>query len=380
MSDQRDLYEVLGVARNAEAGEIKKAYRKLALKYHPDQNPGDKQAEERFKEAADAYGILSDSQKRQQYDQFGHAAFGQGAGMGQGFSNMEDIFSAFGDVFGGGRGGGGGGIFGDLFGGGGRGRSGPHPGRDLKIALELTLEEIDEGVKKTVKLKRNERCNTCEGSGCKKGTSKKTCGTCNGKGQVARNAGFFSMASPCPACQGSGQTIESPCTDCRGQGGKQEKTEIEINIPSGVEEGMRLRISGEGDVGDVGAPRGDLYCVIREREHKIFQRSGPDVLTEVPFSFAQLALGDKVEIPTLRGKGEMSVPSGTKPGKIFRLREQGLPRIEGHGRGDQLVRVFCEVPTKLTDRQKELLREFAEIEEETGGKRSFFERVADYFA
>jgi molecular chaperone DnaJ len=188
------------------------------------------------------------------------------------------------------------------------------------------------------------------------------------------------MAQPCPTCRGAGQSVESPCVECRGQGGKHEKTEIEISIPSGVEEGMRLRISGEGDVGAVGAPRGDLYCIIREYEHKIFQRSGPDVIADVPFSFAQLALGDKVEIPTLRGRVDMSVPAGTKPGKIFRLRDQGLPRIEGHGRGDQLVRVFCEVPTKLTDRQKELLEEFTEIENERTGKKNFFERVTDFFA
>ncbi len=377
MSDKRDFYEVLGVSRNAEAAEIKKAYRKLALKFHPDQNPGNADAEERFKEAAEAYGVLSDSSKRQQYDQFGHAAFGQGAGP-QGFSNMEDIFSAFGDIFGGARGGGG--IFEGLFGGGGRQRGGPAPGRDLQIALEVTLEEVDTGVKKTVSLKRREHCETCKGSGCKEGTGKKKCSTCDGRGQVSRNAGFFSMAQPCPTCRGAGQSIESPCPTCRGQGVKHEKTEIEIAIPSGVEEGMRLRIGGEGDVGDAGAPRGDLYCIIREHEHKAFQRSGPDVMTDIPFSFAQLALGDKVEIPTLRGRGEMSVPAGTKPGKIFRLRDQGLPRIEGHGRGDQLVRVFCEVPTKLTDRQKELLKEFAEIEEESSGKMSFFERVANYFS
>ena len=376
MSDKRDLYEVLGVSRNAEAAEIKKAYRKLALKFHPDQNPGNKNAEERFKEAAEAYDVLSDSSKRQQYDQFGHAAFGQG-GAGQGFSNMEDIFAAFGDIFGAGRGRSG--IFGDIFG-GGRSRRGPAPGRDLQIALEVTLEEIDTGVKKTISLKRRERCDTCEGSGCKQGTGRKKCGTCDGHGQVSRNAGFFSMAQACPTCRGAGQSIEFPCSDCRGQGGKHEKTEIEISIPSGVEDGMRLRIGGEGDVGDVGAPRGDLYCIIREHEHRIFQRSGPDVMADVPFSFAQLALGDKVEIPTLRGRGEMSVPAGTKPGKIFRLRDQGLPRIEGRGRGDQLVRVFCEVPTKLTDRQKKLLKEFAEIEEERTGKKGFFERVNDFFA
>ena len=377
MSDKRDFYEVLGVSRDAEEGEIKKAYRKLALQYHPDRNPDDPEAEERFKEAAEAYDVLGDGEKRRQFDQFGHAAFG--AGGGPQFSSMEDIFSAFGDIFGGG-GGGGGGVFGDLFGGGGRRRSGPRRGRDLKIVLDLTLEEIDTGASKTVALKRVERCTKCTGDGCEPGTSKQTCSTCGGQGQVARNAGFFSMASTCPTCRGAGQVIASPCKECKGAGGVQERKEVELDIPAGVEEGVRLRVGGEGDSGPPGGQRGDLYVLIRETEHKVFQRSGPDVLTEVPFSFPQLALGDKVEIPTLRGKVEMTVPSGTPTGKVFRLRGQGLPRLEGSGRGDQLVRVFAVVPTKLTDRQVELLREFGEIEEEESGRKSFFERVVDYFS
>ncbi len=375
MSDQRDYYEVLGVGRDASAGDIKKAYRKLALECHPDQNQGDPKAEARFKDAAEAYEILGDAEKRRQYDQFGHAAFGPGGGPH--FTNLEDIFSAFGDIFGGG-GSAGGGIFGDIFG-GQRRRSGPRPGRDLKIVIELTLGEIDAGTSKTVSIKRMELCETCSGSGCKSGTSRKTCTTCGGVGQVSRNAGFFSMASACPTCRGAGQVIESPCLNCRGSGKVQEKAEIQITIPPGVEEGMRLRVTGEGDAGAEGAPRGDLYCLIREREHKVFQRSGPDVLTEVPFTFSQLALGDKVEIPTVRGKVEMTVPAGTQSGKVFRLRGQGLPRMEGHGKGDQLVRVFCEVPEHLTDRQKEILREFGELEEEKSGKKTFFERVVDYF-
>jgi len=372
---KRDYYEVLGVPREADATEIKRAYRKLALKLHPDQNQGDKEAEEKFKEAAEAYDILGDEKKRAQYDQFGHAAFGPGGQYsGPTFTNVEDIFQAFGDIFGGG-----GGIFGDLFGGGRSSRGGPRRGRDLKIVIDLTLEEIDQGTTKTVALKRLEHCTTCSGSGAKPGTSQKTCSTCGGRGQIARNAGFFTMASACPTCRGSGQVIESPCGDCGGQGRQQERTEIEIKIPAGIEEGVRLRISGEGDAGSPGGPRGDLYCTIREVDHQVFQRSGPDVLTEVPFSYTQLALGDKVEIPTLRGRVEMNVPAGTQSGKVFRLRGQGLPRLEGRGRGDQLVRVFVEVPTKLGDRQKQLLRELQQIENEKSGEKTFFEKILNYF-
>ena len=376
MSDKRDYYEVLGLGRDASQDDIKRAYRKLAMKHHPDRNAGDKQAEVLFREAAEAYDVLGDEQKRAQYDQFGHAAFGQGGfGAGQRFSNIEDIFAAFGDVFGGG----GGGIFGDLFG-GRRARRGPRAGRDLKIVLDLTLEEIDQGVQRTISLKRQEHCETCKGSGAKPGTSSTTCTTCAGRGQVHRSQGFFTMATTCHVCRGTGQVIESPCADCNGQRRRQVKSEVQINVPEGVEEGMRIRVAGEGDAGDPGAPRGDLYCVIRERDHKVFQRSGPDLITEVPVSFGQLSLGDKVEIPTLRGRAEMAIPPGTESGKVFRLRGQGLPRVEGRGRGDQLVRVFVEVPRKLTDRQKELLREFEQIESEKSGSGSFFDKILNYFS
>jgi len=371
MSEKRDYYEVLGVQRQATEDEIKKAYRKLALKHHPDRNPGDKSAEVRFKEAAEAYGILSDPQKRAQYDQFGHAAFGPGGQFdGQRFTNMEDIFSAFGDIFGGG-------MFGDVF---GRRRGGPQAGRDLKIVLDLSLEEIDTGVDRTVTLKRLEHCKSCSGSGAKPGTSPTACTTCGGRGQIHRNQGFFTMATTCPRCRGAGQVIESPCATCRGVGKSQEKVDIKITIPAGIEEGVRMRISQQGDAGDVGAPRGDLYCMVREVEHRMFQRSGADLMCELPFSFTQLALGDKVEVPTLRGRVDMSIPAGTQSGKVFRLRNQGLPQMEGRGRGDQLVRVFIEVPPKLSDRQKELLREFAELEAKSSGNKSFFEKIAQYFS
>jgi molecular chaperone DnaJ len=375
MSDKRDYYEVLGVERNASPDEIKRAYRKLALKHHPDQNPGDKAAEAKFKEAAEAYDVLGDADKRARYDQFGHAAFAGGGAPGGGrFTNIEDIFEAFGDVFGGG------GIFGDIFGGGGRrGRRGPAAGRDLKIVLDLTLEEIERGVQKTVSLKRQESCETCRGSGAKPGTSPVTCSTCGGRGQVHRSQGFFTMATTCPRCHGTGRTIESPCATCRGAGRVARNAEVRIDVPAGVEVGMRIRISEQGDAGEPGGPRGDLYVVVHEIEHKIFQRSGADLMTEVPFSFTQLALGDKVEIPTLKNRVEMAIPPGTQSGKVFRLRGQGLPVLNGGGRGDQLVRVFVETPRKLTERQKELLREFARIEDEKNGSKSFFDRIVDYF-
>jgi len=376
MSDKRDYYDVLGVPRTASQDDIKRSYRKKALEFHPDRNNGDSSAEEKFKEAAEAYDVLGDAEKRSQYDQFGHAAFAQG-GMGGGtrFSNLDDIFSAFGDIFGGG--GGGGGIFGDLFGGGRR--SGPPRGRDLKIRLDLTLEEIDGGVERTVQIKREELCAPCSGSGAKPGTSPVTCTTCAGRGQVQRSQGFFTMASPCPACRGGGQIIESPCTSCNGAGRQPKKGDVTLQVPAGVEEGMRIRVQGEGDAGPAGGQRGDLYVVIAEKDHKIFQRSGPDLMTEVPFSFGQLTLGDKVEIPTLRGSVEMSIPAGTQSGKVFRLRGQGLPVLDGRGRGDQLVRAFVEIPRKLTDRQRELLEEFEGIEDDKTGSKTFFEKIADYF-
>lgn len=374
MSDKRDYYDVLGVPRTASQDEIKRSYRKKALEFHPDRNNGHSDAEEKFKEAAEAYDVLGDPEKRSQYDQFGHAAFSQG-GMGGGtrFSNLDDIFSAFGDIFGGG----GGGIFGDLFGGGRR--SGPPRGRDLKIRLDLTLEEIDAGVERTVQIKREELCGTCSGSGAKAGTQPVTCTTCGGRGQVQRSQGFFTMASACPACRGAGQIIESPCGSCNGAGRQPEKGDVTLQVPAGVEEGMRIRVQGEGDAGPAGGQRGDLYVVIAEKDHKIFQRSGPDLMTEVPFSFGQLTLGDKVEIPTLRGSVEMSIPAGTQSGKVFRLRGQGLPVLDGRGRGDQLVRAFVEIPRKLTDRQRELLEEFEGIEDDKSGSKTFFEKIADYF-
>jgi len=371
MSEKRDYYEVLGVERNVSPDELKRAYRKKALECHPDRNPGDAQAEAKFKAAAEAYDVLADPEKRKRYDQFGHAGLGQGSFSGTRFTNIEDIFEAFGDVFGGG-------LFGEFFG-GQRRRGGKRPGRDLRIVLELTLEEVDTGVEKQISIKRTEHCGTCKGNGAKPGTAPVVCSTCGGHGQVQRSQGFFTMASTCPRCRGAGKAIESPCADCRGTGGTQRKADLEIQVPAGVEDGMTIRVGNEGDVGEPGAPRGNLHCVIRELEHRVFQRSGADLMTEVPCSFAQLALGDTVEIPTLRGRAEMTIPAGTQSGKVFRLRGQGLPQLEGRARGDQLVRVFVETPKKLTERQQELLREFDQIDQELSGKKSFFEKLAEYF-
>jgi molecular chaperone DnaJ len=372
MATKRDYYEVLGVERTATEDEIKKAFRQAALNHHPDRNPGDSAAEVRFKEAAEAYEVLSDPAKRGQYDRFGPSAFDSGGQYsGPTFTNVEDIFRHFGDIFGGG-------VFGEMFGRGSH--AGPQAGRDLKIALELTLDEIDQGVQRTVSLKRLEPCATCHGSGAQAGTSAVTCSACGGRGQIHRNQGFFTMATTCPRCGGQGTVIEHPCPDCRGAGRLSRKSEIQITIPAGVEEGVRLRVPGQGDAGDPGAPRGDLYCVIQEVEHAFFKRNGADLLCEVPVTFSQLALGRKgLEIPTLRGRAALEIPAGTQNGKLFRLRGQGLAQIDGRARGDLLVRVFIEVPKSLSARQKEILEEFAKLEEQRSGSKSFFERIRNTF-
>lgn len=371
MADKRDYYEVLGVPRNASEEDVKKAYRKLAFQWHPDRNKGNAEAEARFKELAEAYDVLGQGDKRAQYDRHGHAAFEAGMGAGQRFTNVDDIFSAFSDVFGG------------MFGQGGPGRrgspGGPRRGRDLGIALELSLEEIDKGVERTIALKRQDACKTCKGTGAKPGTSASTCKTCGGRGQVVRSQGFFTMAVTCARCRGAGQAIDSPCAPCNGTGRVTASADVKVQLPAGVEEGMRLKLRGEGDAGETGAPRGDLFVEVREKEHKRFQRSGADLMIEIPVSFAQLALGDTVELPTLRGRAEMKIPSGTQSGKVFRLAGQGLPRVEGRGRGDQLVRVYVEVPGKLSERQKDLLREYESLDRKQRGSKSFFDRVMESF-
>ncbi len=378
-SGKRDYYEVLGVPKNTDAAAIKASYRKIALKHHPDKNPGNKDAEERFKEAAEAYEVLSDEKKRQAYDQFGHAGVG-GAGGPQ-FSSVEDIFSAFGDIFGG-RGG----VFEDLFGafGGGGGRSrGAARGRGahLKVDLEITLEDVLKGVKKTIEIQRNERCTDCAGSGAAAGTRPAGCSQCGGRGFVVQKQGFFAMRTTCGRCRGTGEIIEKPCSKCRGVGSVPQAREVTVTIPAGVESGMQLRLSGEGEAGPRGGARGDLYVEIHVRKHDLFRRAGDDILLDVPIGYAQAALGTEIEVPSLKGKNELKIPRGTQPGTTLRMRGLGLPRLDGYGVGNQLVHIVVEVPTRVDDEHEELLRRLAEIEEQSvgGRRRSFWDKVKEIF-
>ncbi len=374
-AEKRDYYDVLGVPKNADAATIKRIYRKIALKYHPDKNPGNKDAEERFKEAAEAYEILSDPQKRERYDRFGHAGVGSGASH---FGSFEEIFSAFGDVFGAG---GGGSIFEDLFGGrrtgGARGRHGAH----LKVDLQITLEDVRTGTRKTIEIQRNETCPTCRGSGAKPGTTPITCAQCGGRGEIVRSQGFFAMRSTCPRCHGTGEVIESPCGACGSRGRRPEKREITVNIPPGVGHGTQLRVSGEGEAGPRGGSRGDLFCEIHVKRHPFFVRHGDDLLLEMPIGFAQAALGAEIEVPTLQGKSRLKIPPGTASGTRLRMRGMGVPSLDGYGVGDQLVRVVVEVPTKLDKEHEEVLRRYAELEEQNVGakRRSFLDKVRELF-
>ncbi len=353
---KRDYYEVLGVDKSATADEIKKAYRKLAFKYHPDRNQDDDSAEGKFKEAAEAYEVLSDQERRGRYDQFGHAASGQmgggGFGGGRGFSDPQDLFSnLFGD------------MFGDMFGGGARrggGRRGPSQGSSLRLRLNLTLAEAASGTKKTVDIAREELCDTCKGSRCKPGTSTKTCTTCGGAGEVAKSQGFFSIRAACPQCHGAGEMIESPCTDCRGQGLVSKKTEITVDIPAGIDTGHRLRVQGEGCASIDGGPRGDLFVDIELLEHESFVRQEDDLYTELSISFPEVALGTKIEAPTLEGMVELKIPAGTQSGQVFRIPNQGMTRLRGGGKGSLYITVQVETPKKLSGEQKELLQKFAD--------------------
>ncbi|GIK53369.1 MAG: chaperone protein DnaJ [Planctomycetota bacterium] len=372
---KRDYYEILGVEKNASPDEIKKAYHKLALKYHPDRNQGDKEAESKFKEAAEAYGVLSDESKRRNYDQFGHAGVDGGfPGGGAGFTNVEDIFSAFGDIFGGS-------VFGDFFGGGSRGstrgRRRARKGASLRCSVELDFSDPIEPIEKTIELRRGELCETCHGSGAKQGTKPTTCGTCGGAGAVMSSAGFFQMRSTCPQCGGTGETITDPCGTCRGAGRVVKAREIKIKIPAGIEDGITLRVAGEGESGDPGAEAGDLLCDVRIRPHPVFKRAEADVFLVVPISFAQAALGASIEVPTLRGKAELKVPRGTQSQTVLRLKGEGFPKLGGYGKGDQLVEVVVEVPRKLTKEQEKLLRQFAETEDQnvTPERQSFLDMM-----
>ena len=375
---KRDYYEVLGVSRDASEEEIKKAYRKLAVKYHPDKNPGDKGAEEKFKELGEAYEALSDPQRRRAYDQFGHAAFdararaSRAGGFGGGF---HDPFEIFREVFGGG-----GSFFDDLFG----VRSDPtqpQRGNDLRYDLEITFEEAATGCQKEISVTKPTRCDVCEGSGVEAGSKTRTCPTCHGRGQVITSRGIFSIAQTCPHCSGAGRVVDKPCKACRGEGRRDVTSRIKLRIPAGVDTGARLRSASNGEAGFRGGPPGDLYVVLHVREHEIFQRDGDDLLCEVPVSFVQAALGAEIEVPTLNGKASIKIPAGTQPGTTFRLRGHGVKNVQGYGHGDLHVRIGVEVPTRLTSAQKQKLQEFAELCDENVNpiSKSFFEKARNLF-
>ncbi len=352
---RRDYYEVLGLSRGAADDEIKKAYRRLAVQFHPDRNPGDKQAEENFKEINEAYQVLSDPEKRAQYDRYGHAAFqGPGAGPGGGFGGF-DFSQGFEEVFSD--------IFGDFFGTGrGRSRSRTRRGDDLRYDLEIDFEEAARGTEKTVKFERLAQCEACNGTRARGGSaSVKTCPNCRGTGQVRTQQGFFSIATTCAQCRGEGSIIVDPCPRCQGQGRIRRQETLSVRIPPGVDNGSRLKLRGEGEAGYAGGPPGDFYVVIHVREHPLFVRQDNDIIIEVPISFPQAALGGEIEVPTLEGKVKLKIPAGTQSGKILRLKGKGIVDLHGYGRGDELVKIVVETPKRLTARQREILEEFAKI-------------------
>ncbi|MEI6083563.1 MAG: molecular chaperone DnaJ [Verrucomicrobiota bacterium] len=386
MSTKRDYYEILGVERGASADEMKKAYRKLAIKYHPDKNPGDHTAEEKFKELGEAYEALSDDQKRAAYDRFGHAAFAPGGGgrpggqqPGGGFHDPRDIYET---VFGAG----GGGIFDNIFeqafgGGGGGGREQPGRGNDLRYDLEVEFEEAAKGIEKEVAFNVLDTCEDCHGRGGAAGSKTETCATCHGRGQVAHSRGFFTVAATCPRCNGAGQSISNPCKKCGGEGRTQQRRKIKIKIPAGIDDGSRLRSSGHGEAGIRGGAHGDLYVVVRVKEHEIFVRQNDDLLCEVPIGFTIAALGGEIEVPTLHGAARLKIPTGTQYGTMFRLRGQGLPNVHGHGHGDLLVRALVEVPSKLARPLREKLEEFAKLanDEAYPLRQSFMSKAKRFF-
>lgn len=356
-----DYYSTLGVERNASADELKKAYRKLALKYHPDRNPGDNESTEKFKKINEAYACLSDQNKRANYDQFGSAE-----GMGAGFGGSAD----FGDIFGD--------IFGSFFGGSAGGRSRPAKGHDLRYDLDMNLQEAVYGVEKELNIPRWETCKVCKGSRSKPGKKPETCSTCKGTGETRIQQGFFTMARTCGRCKGEGSIITDPCAECKGIGKIKKKSSINLKIPAGVDTGIRLRVSEEGEPGINGGPNGDLYVVINVEPHPFFKRKGNDLLCEVPISFVKAVLGSEIEVPTIDGKEPLNIPAGTPSGKIFHLRGKGVPKLNGYGKGDQYVTVVVDVPKKITKRQKELLKEFAEISGDDISK-NFMDKVKDIF-
>lgn len=370
---KRDYYEVLGVARDATEGDIKKAYRRLAMKFHPDRNPDDPDAADRFREASEAYEVLTDSEKREAYDRFGHAAVdGSGAGMGAGFAggSFSDIFSD---------------VFGDIFGAaGGRGRSSVRRGADLRYGLELDLEQAVRGDNVEIRIPVLSACEKCDGSGAKPGTKPSTCPDCNGAGQIRVAQGFFSLQQTCPRCRGAGEIITNPCGTCGGRGRVEKRKTLNVRIPAGVDTGDRIRLAGEGEAGIGNGPPGDLYVQIEVREHPIFTRDGRNLFCEVPIDFVDAALGGELEVPTLDGRVKLKIPPETQTGKLFRLRGKGVTPVRGGGVGDLLCRVVVETPVSLTQKQKELLREFQRSLSGGGEKHSpksssWFKGVKDFF-
>lgn len=379
MKTQRDYYEILGVDRGASAEEIKRAYRKLAVKYHPDKNPGDSEAEERFKELGEAYDVLMDPDKRAAYDRYGHAAFSQGGFGGGGGGGFHDPFDLFREVFGGG--GGSGGIF-DHFFGGQQGSDGRQRGSDLRYDIQITLEEAAEGVEKEIEIRKLSACGDCDGSGAQRGSKTVTCNVCRGRGQVVVSRGFFQVAQTCPNCHGTGRVIEKPCRSCSGEGRVEKTSRIKLRVPAGIEHGARLRSAGNGEAGLRGGTSGDLYVVVHIKEHPIFERDGADLHCDVPIPFHVAALGGEIHVPTLKGAINLKIPAGTQGGAVFRVRGQGLPSMHGGGKGDLFTRVQVEVPTRLNSEQRKKLQEFAELcgEDNTPLHRSFYEKLKDFFS
>jgi len=364
---EKDYYQILGVPRNASQEEIKRAYRRLVLKYHPDRNPGNKEAEEKFKEISEAYDVLRDPQKRAIYDHYGHAGLNS-QGVRTTFRDFDDIFSTFSE------------IFDEFFGFRPSRRKVPETGADLRYDLEISLEEAVYGVEKEITINKKTSCPFCDGSGVQPGYKPQVCDFCHGRGQVYETHGFFKIGTTCPRCGGEGYLILNPCKRCEGRGWVKEKKTIKLRIPPGVDSGTRLRIEGEGEPGLYGGSPGDLYVVIHVKSHPFFVRRGDDILCEVPISFVQATLGDEIEVPTLKGTQRIKIPPGTQPGHIFRLKQMGVPHLNRSGCGDQLVRVIVKVPTNLTQRQMELLKEFEMIEQEKKASpyKNFWEKMKEY--
>ncbi|HWN96714.1 MAG TPA: molecular chaperone DnaJ [Methylomirabilota bacterium] len=378
---KRDYYEVLGVQRGVSDEELKKAYRKLAVKFHPDKNPGDKTAEEKFKEIGEAYEVLNEPQKRAAYDQYGHAAFDarRRASRGGGFGDFHDPFEIFREVFGQQTGGS---IFDDLFGGGGRPNpGGPQRGADLRYDLEVTFDEAARGCEKEIAVTKLDACDTCGGTGAEKGAHYQQCPTCGGRGQVISSRGIFSIAQTCPRCEGAGRTIDKPCRICHGSGQRERTSKITLRIPPGVDNGARLRSSGNGEAGKRGGPAGDLYVILHVKAHEMFHRDGDDLLCEVPINFTTAALGGEIEVPTLDGKAQIKIPAGTQTGSVFRLRGKGIRNVHGQGHGDLHAQVTVEVPARLNAEQRDKLKEFADLCDASVNPRSksFIEKAKELF-